>query len=115
MPGMVQRLSQISPTECAVSAITVYELFCGVEKAQNPGVERRKVERFLSVIAELTFDRGAAETAARIRIDLEKKGTVIGPYDILIASHGLVKNLTVATNNLSEFQRVSGLRVEAWP
>jgi len=112
---MVQRLSQVSPTECAVSTVTVYELFCGVEKAQNPAVERQKVERFLSIIAELPFDRAAAEMAARIRMDLEKKGTPIGPYDLLIAGHALVNNLAVVTNNLGEFQRVVGLKVEAWP
>ena len=82
---------------------------------QTPPGERQKVERFLSVIAELPFDRAAAETAARIRVDLERKGTPIGPYDLLIAGHALVNNLTVVTNNLGEFQRVNGLKVEAWP
>ena len=109
------RLNQVSPSDCAVSAVTVYELFCGVEKAQNPSAERQKVELFLSVIAELPFDRAAAETAARIRVELEKKGTPIGPYDLLIAGHALVNGLTVVTNNLGEFQRVGGLKVEAWP
>ena len=90
-------------------------MFCGVEKAQTPLIERQKVERFLSVIAELPFDRAAAETAARIRADLERKGTPIGPYDLLIAGHALVNNLTVVTNNLGEFQRVTGLKIEAWP
>lgn len=94
----MSRLNQVSPSDCAVSAVTVYELFCGVEKAQNPISERQKVELFLSVIAELPFDRAAAETAARIRVELEKKGTPIGPYDILIAGHALVKGLTVVTN-----------------
>jgi len=114
-PGMVPRLNQVSPSDCAVSAVTVYELFCGVEKAQHPSAERQKVELFLSVIAELPFDRAAAETAARIRVELEKKGTPIGPYDLLIAGHALVNGLTVVTNNLGEFQRVGGLKVEAWP
>ncbi len=108
-PGMVQRLSQVSPGECAVSAVTVYELFCGVEKAQTPVVERQKVGQFLSAITELPFDRAAAMTAARIRVDLEKKGTPIGPYDLLIAGHALVNNLTVVTNNLGEFQRVAAI------
>ena len=105
LPGMVQRLSQVSPIGCAVSAVTVYELFCGVEKAQAPLAERQKVEQFLSVITELPVDRAAAVTAARIRMDLEKKGTPIG----------LANNLTVVMNNLGEFQRVNGLQVEAWP
>jgi predicted nucleic acid-binding protein len=54
-----------------VSQVTVYELLCGVQKAQGPTRERQKVDRFLSVIVELPFDRAAAETAALIRADLE--------------------------------------------
>jgi len=45
-PGMVQRMSQLAPTDCAVSMVTVYELFCGVEKSQDKAKEREKVERF---------------------------------------------------------------------
>ena len=112
--GVVQRLSQIAPTDCAVSMVTVYELFCGVEKAQNPSRERQKVEQFISAIIELPLDRAAAETAARIRADLERQGQPIGPYDLLIAGQSLVSNLTLVTNNVQEFQRVEGLRLESW-
>ena len=54
------RLSQVSPRECAVSAVTVYELFCGVEKSQTSFAERQKVEQFLdtngqTVTATLAF------------------------------------------------------------
>ena len=52
-PGMVQRLSLVAPTDCAVSMVTVYELFCGLAKAQDPAKERQKVERFISAIVEL--------------------------------------------------------------
>ena len=114
-PGMVARLSQLAPNDCAVSHVTVYELLGGVEKAQDPARERQKVERFLSVIVELPFDRVAAETAARIRADLEKKGTPIGPYDLLIAGHALANNFTLVTGNVGEFQRVNGLKLETWP
>ena len=114
-PGMVERLSQLPPTDVAVSMVTVYELFCGVEKALDPTKERQKVERFVSVIAELPFDRTAAQTAARIRMDLEKQGTPIGPYDLLIAGQALANDFVLVTNNISEFQRVSGLKLESWP
>ena len=87
-PGMVQQLSQIAPTDCAVSMVTVYELFCGVEKAQDPARERQKVERFVSAIIELPLDRAAAEAAARIRTDLEKRGQPIGPYGLAYCGTG---------------------------
>ena len=114
-PGMVQRLSQLPPAEVAVSMVTVYELFCGVEKAQDPANERQKVERFISVIAELPLDRASAQTAARIRAELERQGTPIGPYDLLIAGQALANGFTLVTNNTSEFQRVTGLKLESWP
>jgi tRNA(fMet)-specific endonuclease VapC len=114
-PRMVARLSQLPPTDCGVSSVTVYELFCGVGKAQNTAAERQKIERFLSVISELPFDRGAAEAAANIRVDLEKRGMVIGPYELLIAGCALSKNLTLVTNNVGEFQRVTRLKLELWP
>lgn len=114
-PGMVERLGQIAPTDCAVSIVTVYELFCGLNKARDPEVERQKVERFVSAIIELPFERRAAEMAAQIRGDLERVGQSIGPYDLLIAGQALAAGLTLVTNNRGEFQRVSGLKLESWP
>jgi tRNA(fMet)-specific endonuclease VapC len=114
-PGMVQRLSRLAPTDCAVSMVTVYELLCGVEKAKDPVKERRKVEQFVATITELPLDRAAAETAARTRADLERQGQPIGPYDLLIAGQALATGLTLVTNNVQEFQRVSGLKLESWP
>jgi tRNA(fMet)-specific endonuclease VapC len=73
-PGMVQRLSQVSPTDCAVSMVTVYELFCGLAKAQDPAKERQKVERFISAVIELPLDRASAEAAAKVRAELETRG-----------------------------------------
>ena len=114
-PGMVQRLSQVAPTDCAVSMITVYELFCGVEKAQDPTKERQKVERLISAIIELPLDRAGAEAAANIRAELERQGTPIGPYDLLITGQAVAGGLTLVTNNAREFQRVGGLKLESWP
>ena len=114
-PGMIQRLSRLAATDCAVSMVTVYELFCGVEKAEEPSRERQKVERFISAIIELPLDRTAAETAARIRADLERQGLPIGPYDLLIAGQSIAGGLTLVTNNIQEFRRVPGLRWESWP
>lgn len=114
-PGMVQRLSQVAPMDCAVSMVTVYELFCGLAKAQDPAKEQKKVERLISAIIELPLDRAGAEAAANIRAELERQGTPIGPYDLLIAGQAVAGGLTLVTNNVREFQRVSGLKLESWP
>jgi tRNA(fMet)-specific endonuclease VapC len=49
-----------------------------------------------------------------LRADLEKKGVPIGAYDLLIAAHALTLGLTLVTNNLREFARVEGLRLDNW-
>lgn len=94
--------------------VTVYELFCGLAKAQDPDRERQKVQFFVTTVSELPFDRAAAESAARIRANLERDGAVIGPYDLLIAGHAMATGLTLVTKNVREFQRVDGLNVESW-
>ena len=101
---MVEHLSRLSPADCAVSMVTVYELLSDVRKAQEPEKEREKVERFVSTIIELPFDRAAAEVAARIRTDLERQGKPIGPYDLLIAGRALANDLTLVSSNVQEFQ-----------
>ena len=63
---------------------------------------------------EHPFDRAAANCYANVRDRLEQRGEVIGPYHLQIAAIALVHDLTVVTNNVSEFRRVDGLRVEDW-
>lgn len=113
--GFVQRLSALSPNEIAISTITAYELFCGVEKARDPSAERAKVERFISAVVELQLDRLSIQKAAELRADLERQGTPIGPYDLLIAGQALAHGLILVTNNVREFQRAKGLVVVSWP
>ena len=96
-----------------VSAITASELYYGAAKS---GVPRHfeDVESFLAHIEVLPVTCLDGEVAGRIRADLAKKGTPIGPYDTLIAGHALANDLTLVTNNTREFERVDGLVLENW-
>jgi tRNA(fMet)-specific endonuclease VapC len=49
-----------------------------------------------------------------IRATLEKAGTPIGPYDLLIAATAVAKDIILVTHNTMEFSRVSGIRLEDW-
>jgi len=60
------------------------------------------------------YDQAAALAYGRLRAELERRGTPIGPLDMLIAAHGLALDVTVVTNNEREFKRVPGLRLENW-
>ena len=113
-PLVMQRMAAQSPGDCAISTITGYELYTGVAKCANPAKERSKVDLLLAVLGELPFDADAAREAARIRAALEAQGSMIGPYDVLLAGHAVSAGLTLVTDNTGEFTRVAGLAVENW-
>jgi len=100
--------------EISVSSIVVAELWFGVAKSQHKIRNKAALEDFLSPITIIDFDSKSAEFYALIRADLESKGTIIGGNDLLIAAHALSLNLTLVTNNVREFERVIGLKIENW-
>ena len=113
-PAALQRMAVLSPVDCAISTISGYELYTGVEKCSRPAQERAKVELLLSTVQLLPFDHLAAAEAARIRAYLEASGQPIGPYDLLLAGQAIAGGLTLVTANTREFSRVTGLALETW-
>jgi tRNA(fMet)-specific endonuclease VapC len=97
-----------------ISSITSAELLHGVEKSAMVSHNLRKVEDFVSRLEVLPYDDNAAAHYENIRADLEKKGTPIGVNDLHIAGHARSEFLILITNNMSEFVRVEGLRLENW-
>jgi len=117
MKGMGQvgaRLSRVAPADIAIPAVVVYELEFGTLRSRDPARRRRDLHLLLGTISVLPFDDRAAGRAARLRYDLEKSGTTIGPLDVLIAGTALAYGAKLVTHNTREFARVPGLEVEDW-
>jgi tRNA(fMet)-specific endonuclease VapC len=99
----------------AVSSIVLFELWYGVEKSDRVRENTERLRILLSGDLDLLdFDDQDAQTAGRVRAALEKIGTPIGAYDLLIAGQALRRGLTVVTANTSEFSRVAKLSWEDW-
>jgi len=111
---VIEKLRALAPDDCGISAITSFELFVGAARARDPRREAQKVETLLDVVEEISFDPDAARRAGALRFELETAGTPIGPYDLLIAGHALVLDLTLVTANTEEFGHVPGLLLEKW-
>ena len=112
-PHVAQKFAEFPPDAIGLSAITLAELRYVVEKS---GSKRNAevLEAFVAPLEVVAFEPAATLTYARIRSDLENKGTPIGAMDLLIAAHALSLALTLATPNRKEFDRVGGLKVENW-
>jgi tRNA(fMet)-specific endonuclease VapC len=108
-----ERFNQEADGLC-ISTIVLTELLHGAEKSARPEHNRREVGNFAARLEVLPFDSDAAGHAAEIKATLERRGQVIGGYDLLIAGHARSRGLVVVTANLGEFIRVEGLRAEDW-
>jgi tRNA(fMet)-specific endonuclease VapC len=123
-PQIVREAFNRHSGQLCISAITLMELIYGAEKSAAPEKNLAIVEGFVARLDVLPFDNDAAAQAGMVRSELAKAGMVrselakagtpIGPYDQMIAGHARSLGLIVVTNNVREFERVSGLRIEDW-
>jgi tRNA(fMet)-specific endonuclease VapC len=111
--AVVSRLHAASRHEVAIPSLTVYEIEYGNRKIGSP--RRRAIaSALLTALTQVPFDYQAAQEAARIRIELETRGIVIGPIDLLIAGIAVSRGAVLATSNTREFSRVKNLRLTDW-
>jgi predicted nucleic acid-binding protein len=96
-----------------VAAITVAELWHGVERSSGRQAQIREqyLRTILSVLPVIPYTEATAYEHARLWADLEVRGTMIGPYDLIVAATALERKDDVATFNLRHFTRVPGLNV----
>ena len=108
------KLQEHEPEEICISSVTYAELVHGVEKSKAIEKNRLALALLLANIEIMNFDSLAAESYGKVRADLEKNGTPIGPLDMMIAGHAKALDYTVVTNTTKEFERVKGLKLENW-
>jgi len=113
-PCVLSRLERLRPGDVGMSSVTYLELVYGAWKSQQAAANLARLEELRGIIPVQPLDVGAARDYARIRTDLEKRGSPIGAYDLLIAAHALSLGLILVTNNVREFARIHGLRLENW-
>jgi len=111
---VLERLESIQPDQLSMSAITFAELMNGAKKSQRVEANVSRLNALGEILEICSFDQQAAVAYGDVRSSLEKRGEVIGPYDLLIAAHALSLDRTLITNNEREFKRVEGLKVDNW-
>ena len=110
---VAQRVEVAGGDEICTSIVVACELRYGAEKRGSSKLAER-IENTLLDLEVLPLDEGADLHYATLRTDLERKGTPIGPNDMLIAAHALALDCILVTDNTGEFSRIEGLRLENW-
>ncbi|MGB7512494.1 MAG: type II toxin-antitoxin system VapC family toxin [Pelodictyon phaeoclathratiforme] len=90
------------------------ELYFGAYKSTRRDENLALLDELSNGFLSLPFDGNAARQFGKIRAELARAGTPIGPYDLQIAAIALSRGLTLVTHNTREFSRVAGLYLEDW-
>ena len=112
-PHVFEKFKQYQLGQLSISSISASELAFGIEKS---GSLRNKnaLDKFLAPLDVLPYDESAIWHYAKLRQSLQSKGQMIGSLDMLIAAHALALDTVLVTNNMKEFERIDGLKLENW-
>lgn len=103
--------------EFFLSVISASELLHGVHRARDARIKARRlafVESILSKFPIIEIDLAIARSHAQLWSELESRGIMIGLHDSWLAATCLAQDLTLATSNRREFDKVPGLKIETW-
>jgi predicted nucleic acid-binding protein len=106
-PGAGVMLRLISKQEVALTSISVFELYAGIEGKRR----RAQIETLIQSVTILPLDVIEAVIAGKIYTQLKSTGQSIGTHDILIAAVCVANTLPLYTKNVAHFSKIEGIQV----
>jgi tRNA(fMet)-specific endonuclease VapC len=113
-PRDLQNKFNSTAEQLCISSVTLGELHYGAEKSARRADNLTAIEHFVARLDVLPFDARAAAHYGQLRAEHERAGTPCGPHDMQIGGHARSGGLIVVSNNVREFGRMPGVRVEDW-
>ena len=116
-PNVMKQLGLNSIFSCT-SATVWMALWHGIHQMPE-GKRKRELIDYVQLLVEdgfevLPFCQASAEWLAKERVVLSQKGVTVTKYDCEIAAVGVVNQLTLVTNNTSDFLIFDDLEVVCW-
>lgn len=113
-PAVLSKFRRLKPGDAAISVITWGELMYGAAKSSQSERVSTALQEFATLVPVLALGSNVGAEYGAIRASLESSGRIIGNNDLWIAAHARGERLVLVTNNVREFERVPGLRIQNW-
>jgi len=97
-----------------ISVVTLMELYYGAYKSQMVESNLANIKALENALEIIPSGRESAELFGIYKSKLEKLGTPLDDFDLIIASCALANNMTLVTNNVRHFARIKGLKLTNW-
>jgi tRNA(fMet)-specific endonuclease VapC len=111
---ILEILQQKRKSGLRISSITLAELEYANENSMYKEKNKIALMEFLTIVEIEKFDENAAQEYGKVKKELKEKKCLIGPFDMLIGAHAKSLNEILVTNNIKEFERITGLKIENW-
>ncbi len=111
--GVYEKLVSVELENCAISEITLAELYFGAEKSDFHQKNKDIIEEFVNQITILPII-DAIPKFAKEKVRLQKEGKIISDFDLLIGCTSLENKLIMVTENMKDFERISEIKIENW-
>lgn len=115
-PAVAVRINKLDAEDgLCMSFVTYAELLKGAERSTRKSDVLRRLDNLtrqipVSYPTQPAICSHYAHQATQLRL----AGTPIGGNDLWIACHALAESCVLVTNNINEFARIGGLRLENW-
>lgn len=113
-PAVKKNLREHFHDPMKMSVITLMELYYGAHKSQKIASNLAKIKTLENSFEIVPISEKSAEVFGIIKAQLEKAGSPLDDFDLIIASCALSDNLVLVTNNVKHFQRIEGLKLTNW-
>ena len=115
-PNILKHLKNKKDKGLYISSLTVAEMEYGIENSAPDYHERNRLSlmEFLAIFEIKDFDEKASKEYGKIKKDLKDRNCIIGPIDMLIGAQAKSLGMILVTNNVDEFSRIKGLKIEDW-
>jgi predicted nucleic acid-binding protein len=113
-PAVKKNLERNLHAALKISIVTLMELYYGAYKSQKVTSNIGKIKSIEEAFEIIPIGRESADVFAMLKANLEKAGTPLDDFDLILAACALANDLVLVTNNVKHFERIEGLRLTNW-
>jgi len=108
-----EKVYNIKADNCFVSEITIAELKYGAAKSEDYEKHAAEVGHIARIFTVVPI-RPHLDEFAKEKVRLQRLGTLIPDFDLLIGTTAVSGGFILVTNNEKHLSRIEGVRLENW-